>query len=89
MRSWSVIKIVVFFVFSAIGLYVLSYLFGTLYLPGINQDVSPAATTAKYRTVIIDAGHGGEDGGASSADGLIEKDINLDIAIMLRDMLRT
>ena len=30
--------------------------------------------------VIIDAGHGGEDGGALSADGLCEKDINLDIA---------
>ena len=30
--------------------------------------------------VIIDAGHGGEDGGAVSDDGILEKDINLDIA---------
>ena len=38
-------------------------------------------------TVIIDAGHGGEDGGASSAEGLCEKDVNLDISIMLYEML--
>ena len=31
-------------------------------------------------TVILDAGHGGEDGGAVAADGTNEKDINLQIA---------
>ena len=36
--------------------------------------------------VIIDAGHGGEDGGAE-VDGVLEKDINLNISLMLRDML--
>lgn len=30
--------------------------------------------------IIIDAGHGGEDGGAVSADGISEKNLNLDIA---------
>ncbi|MFA6948201.1 MAG: N-acetylmuramoyl-L-alanine amidase [Eubacteriales bacterium] len=38
-------------------------------------------------TVIIDAGHGGEDGGASSASGIVEKDLNLKIAFELRDYL--
>ena len=38
-------------------------------------------------TVVIDAGHGGEDGGAVSADGLAEKDLNLDIALRLHDLL--
>ena len=38
-------------------------------------------------TVIIDAGHGGKDGGAE-ADGVLEKDINLSIAQKLADMLR-
>jgi N-acetylmuramoyl-L-alanine amidase len=41
-----------------------------------------------YRTVIIDAGHGGEDGGASGKNGVLEKDLNLDISFMLCDMLR-
>ena len=37
--------------------------------------------------VIIDAGHGGEDGGAE-ADGILEKDINLAISRKLAEMLR-
>ncbi|MBQ4105541.1 MAG: N-acetylmuramoyl-L-alanine amidase [Clostridia bacterium] len=37
-------------------------------------------------TIIIDAGHGGEDGGAESPGGLLEKDINLDIALHLQKL---
>jgi N-acetylmuramoyl-L-alanine amidase len=44
---------------------------------------SPERITA----VVLDAGHGGEDGGASSVDGIIEKHINLEIAFLLRDLL--
>lgn len=40
-------------------------------------------------TVVIDAGHGGEDGGTQSATGLEEKTVNLEIAHMLDTMLRT
>ena len=40
------------------------------------------------RTVIIDAGHGGEDGGTQSSAGVLEKNINLDIALRLGTMLR-
>ncbi len=38
-------------------------------------------------TVVIDAGHGGVDPGAIGANNCIEKDINLKIAINLRDIL--
>lgn len=37
--------------------------------------------------VVIDAGHGGQDGGGVSEDGTPEKGINLDIALKLSDML--
>lgn len=37
------------------------------------------------KSVIIDAGHGGEDGGAVANDGTLEKNLNLDIACRLRD----
>ena len=37
--------------------------------------------TAKDFTVVIDAGHGGEDGGAVAKDGTVEADINLAIAL--------
>ena len=39
-------------------------------------------------TVVIDAGHGGEDGGAVGVCGAIEKDLNLEISKLLADMLR-
>ena len=39
-------------------------------------------------TIVIDAGHGGEDGGTQSADGMYEKEVNLEIARMLDAMLR-
>ena len=35
---------------------------------------------AESRVLVIDAGHGGEDGGATSPSGLIESGVNLDIA---------
>ena len=38
--------------------------------------------------VIIDPGHGGVDGGAVSSDSTFEKDINLQIALILNDMLK-
>ncbi len=37
--------------------------------------------------VIIDAGHGGFDGGAIANDGTVEKDINLSISLYLQEYL--
>lgn len=39
---------------------------------------------AATKTVIIDPGHGGEDGGAIGCDGVIEKDVNLSISLKLK-----
>ncbi len=39
------------------------------------------------KTIVLDAGHGGEDGGAVGNDGIVEKDVNLCIALKLRDYL--
>lgn len=39
----------------------------------------------KEEIIILDAGHGGADGGAVSADGTPEDDINLAIVLRLRD----
>jgi N-acetylmuramoyl-L-alanine amidase len=38
-------------------------------------------------TVVIDAGHGGEDGGCEG-NGLVEKDLNLDISLRIATLLR-
>ena len=39
--------------------------------------------------IILDAGHGGFDGGAVAADGTVEKDINLKITLTLAKLLKT
>lgn len=39
-------------------------------------------------TVVIDPGHGGFDGGAVAKDGTSEKDINLAVALELREILK-
>ena len=39
------------------------------------------------RCVIIDAGHGGVDGGATSCSGVLESQINLEIALRLDDLM--
>ncbi len=38
--------------------------------------------------ILIDPGHGAEDGGAVSPSGVIEKDVNLSISLFLRDYLQ-
>lgn len=37
-------------------------------------------------TIVIDAGHGGVDGGATSCTGVLESKFNLDISLKLEDM---
>ena len=39
------------------------------------------------KCVVIDPGHGGEDGGAVSCTGITESTFNLDIALRLRDLM--
>lgn len=50
------------------------------------QEIAPVPQEPKY-TVIIDAGHGGEDGGAVGVTGLVEKELNLDLAKRLAALL--
>lgn len=61
-----------------------------LSLPNLINTINTDGTSSQAPniTVIIDAGHGGEDGGASGDDGTLEKDLNLDIALTLGDMLK-
>ena len=52
---------------------------------GAAQETAAASTaggTAQH-VLVIDAGHGGEDGGAQSASGLLESGVNLDIALRM------
>ena len=55
---------------------------------GISPAVSVVSQITPTQTVIIDAGHGGEDGGAVASDGTVEKDINLKIALQTAKLLK-
>lgn len=49
--------------------------------------VNTFASDNSDKVILIDPGHGGIDGGAKSKTGTIEKDINLQISLKLRDNL--
>ena len=53
----------------------------------MNDAIDATATSLGEYTVVIDAGHGGIDGGTSAADGTPEKTLNLQIAEKLRLVL--
>lgn len=57
---------------------------GLLFLP----TFVPAATQSVdcREIIIIDPGHGGIDGGAVGINGLLEKDVNLELSLILRDI---
>ncbi|MCB0358418.1 MAG: N-acetylmuramoyl-L-alanine amidase, partial [Bdellovibrionales bacterium] len=53
-----------------------------------SRTVFAAERTVKRPLVVIDPGHGGEDLGAVGVDGVLEKDVVLQIAFMLDELLR-
>lgn len=58
---------------------------GSFFLPKVSQAFTKASWTRPE--IIVDPGHGGVDGGAVTADGIAEKDINLPLALQLRELL--
>lgn len=56
--------------------------------PAAKMTLSTSAVPEKKTPhIIIDAGHGGEDGGAVGRDGVLEKEINLSVSNDLYDLL--
>ncbi len=55
---------------------------------GDSEQVPMTEQAAVTKTIILDAGHGGEDPGAvSDYSGLKEKDVNLNIVMLIKDLL--
>lgn len=72
-----------------IGIVSFGFIFGCcLFLSRLYNKTESVSSSAENRGlyIILDAGHGGMDGGTSAADGTREKDINLSIAQKLNSM---
>ena len=76
------------YVFTAFIL--ISFMFCTLGISLSSMKVEEASLNGDESrpVIVIDAGHGGEDGGACTYGEVAEKELNLLIAQDLRDMLR-
>ena len=53
----------------------------------VTSTIAETRPVPRDHTIVIDAGHGGEDGGATSCSGRLESGYNLEIALELRDLL--
>lgn len=89
-RRFAVPLLAALLIIAALLLSVVVYLLGGSPLGkerGVAYTDAPAGDGDRPITVVvIDPGHGGEDGGASSASGVVEKDVNLAVAFALRDL---
>lgn len=54
----------------------------------VKQTMNNEKLQVGSKKILIDAGHGGMDGGTSSKNGTVEKSINLSIAIKLKEKLQ-
>lgn len=78
-----IIKICIFSIILSLTALLLCGLFQ--YFDGLKNKAIWSDEIGKI--IIIDAGHGGEDGGASAPDGTKEKELNLAVAATLGKML--
>ena len=72
-----------------VALYILivGIFLGTAYLGStVTSVVVQRLPVERDHTIVIDAGHGGEDGGATSCSGILESKYNLEIAQTLNDL---
>ena len=65
---------------------ILSLIFAYLTVKAVKKPIIKNMPVSE-KVIVIDAGHGGLDGGASSKDGFLEKNINLSIAKYLKEYL--
>ena len=69
------------------GILLLAFLSVTYFQGQATTTISQTIQPEHRYTIVIDAGHGGIDGGATSCSGVLESQINLQIALRLNDLM--
>lgn len=64
-----------------------SFLLHTTYI-NLPLATETDGEAARRTVIVLDAGHGGEDGGATGVNGVLEKDLNLKLTRDLASLLR-
>lgn len=72
----------------AFGMIAFGILFSSLLWSGASHSVFAPVQSSSSSVVVIDPGHGGEDGGAVAEDGTVESMINLAVANKLNEVLK-
>lgn len=70
----------------------IGFLLGFVIIPLVSntmfKETSQEWMPLAGRVILVDPGHGGPDGGAVSEEGLLEKEVALNISLFLRDYLQ-
>ncbi|WP_268035353.1 N-acetylmuramoyl-L-alanine amidase CwlD [Clostridium tagluense] len=80
-RNNKLISIVIVIVVAMVSFMVVNLSF-------VKQTMNNEKLQVGSKKILIDAGHGGMDGGTSSKNGTLEKNINLSIALKLKQKLQ-
>lgn len=63
------------------------FIIATIFILCMNNVLEASKTMTLNKVIVIDAGHGGIDGGAVGKNGTIESQVNLEIALRVRKLL--
>lgn len=83
----SYFKVLICIIFVTVMIFLFCFL-GNVVGVSKSEKTKMQSEIKDYKTIVIDAGHGGIDGGAVSIDGTLEKDLNLEIANKVAYLLR-
>ena len=75
-----------FVLFISIMFYLVATMFTSMGYRGKSKEALTLDESKDEIVIVLDAGHGGEDPGATD-NGLVEKDLNLDVTLRINSML--
>lgn len=76
------------YLFLLYGVTIATFLMLTQWVSNVTSAFVESSPIKRQFSILIDPGHGGEDGGAISCSGLPESGYNLEISLRLKDLMQ-